>query len=285
MIENKKMNITFYKDSIDRSIVTGSKENDLLKLYQDDAEAIKRKNGEFGQRFRVAKNENDTSKINQIRLEHNKMMEASNAKNIELVKNNPDLVSSAAILGNILVGKGISVNDAQAIFNAFTEEVISSKYGVLVNENLNKVTTEVGDMAPDFSAPNPEGTVVSLSEIKGKVTIIDFWAAWCGPCRKENPNVVKVYEKYHDKGLEIIGVSLDGTPNQKDAKAAWMEAIKKDQLTWHQVSNLTYFNDPIAKLYSIQAIPATFILDSEGKIVAKNLRGNALEAKVAELLN
>src|SRR5690606_17009896 len=146
-------------------------------------------------------------------------------------------------------------------------------------------TTEVGSMAPDFSAPNPDGTRISLSDIKGKVTIIDFWAAWCGPCRKENPNVVKVYEKYHDKGLEIIGVSLDGAPNQKDAKAAWMQAIEKDQLTWHQVSNLAYFNDPIAKQYQIQAIPATFILDSEGIIVAKNLRGDALEAKIAELLN
>ena len=97
--------------------------------------------------------------------------------------------------------------------------------------------------------------------------------------------MVKVYEKYHDKGLEIIGVSLDGTPNQKDPKAAWMDAIEKDNLTWHQVSNLSYFNDPIAKLYSIQAIPATYILDSEGVIVAKNLRGDALEAKIAELLD
>jgi peroxiredoxin len=223
--------------------------------------------------------------MNEIKMEFNRMMETSNAKHLELIKNNTNLVTSAAILVNILLSKGISTPDAENIFNTFSSEVISSRFGTIIKENLSKSTTEVGNIAPDFSAPNPDGNLVSLSDIKGKVTIIDFWAAWCGPCRKENPNVVKVYEKYHDKGLEIIGVSLDGTPNQKDAKAAWMEAIEKDKLTWHQVSNLSYFNDPIAKQYNIQAIPATFILDSEGKIVAKNLRGEALETKIAELLN
>ncbi len=117
------------------------------------------------------------------------------------------------------------------------------------------------------------------------MTIIDFWAAWCGPCRRENPNVVRVYEKYHDQGLEIIGVSLDGQSRQKDPKKTWVEAIKKDKLTWTQVSNLKYFNDPVAQLYNINSIPATFILDKEGKIVYKNLRGRDLELKVQELLN
>ena len=126
--------------------------------------------------------------------------------------------------------------------------------------------------------------MVSLNDVKGKVTIIDFWAAWCGPCRRENPNVVRIYNKYHDQGLEIIGVSLDGTRNQKDPKNAWLNAIKKDELTWTHVSNLQYFQDPVAQLYNINAIPATFILDEKGKIVAKNLRGRALELKVQELL-
>jgi peroxiredoxin len=285
MVENERMSVNFYKDSIEKSTITGSKENDLLKIYQKDSDVLKIKNAQFGQRYKTAKNERDTLQMNEIRMEFNRMMEESNAKNLELIKNNTDLVTSAAILLNILLSKGISTPEAEVIFNTFSSEVISSRFGTIIKENLTKATTEVGNMAPDFSAPNPDGTLVSLSDIKGKVTIIDFWAAWCGPCRKENPNVVKVYEKYHDKGLEIIGVSLDGTPNQKDAKAVWMEAIEKDKLTWHQVSNLSYFNDPIAKLYNIQAIPATFILDSEGKIVAKNLRGDALEAKIAELLN
>ena len=133
-------------------------------------------------------------------------------------------------------------------------------------------------MAPDFSAPNTEGTMTSLRSSLGKITIIDFWASWCGPCRKENPSVVALYNEFHAKGLNIIGVSLD-----KDA-AKWKEAIAKDNLTWTHVSNLKFWQDPIAELYNIKSIPATFILDAKGKIIARDLRGAELRAKVLSLL-
>lgn len=120
--------------------------------------------------------------------------------------------------------------------------------------------------------------MISLKESLGKVTIVDFWASWCGPCRQENPNVVAIYKELHPKGLNIIGVSLD-----KDA-AKWKEAIAKDKLTWAQVSNLKFWDEPIAAQYGVQAIPATFILDASGKIVAKDLRGDELRAKIIELL-
>jgi thiol-disulfide isomerase/thioredoxin len=112
----------------------------------------------------------------------------------------------------------------------------------------------------------------------GKVTIVDFWASWCGPCRAENPNVVKIYNEFHSKGLNIIGVSLD-----KDAEK-WKVAIAKDKLTWTHVSNLKFWDEPIAAQYNVQSIPATFILDATGKVVAKDLRGNELKAKIVELL-
>ena len=120
--------------------------------------------------------------------------------------------------------------------------------------------------------------MVSLKESLGKVTIVDFWASWCGPCRQENPNVVAIYNDLHAKGLNIIGVSLD-----KDA-SKWKEAIAKDKLTWTHVSNLKFWDEPIAKLYHVEAIPATFILDAAGNVVAKDLRGDALRAKIVELL-
>ncbi|PWK19590.1 TlpA disulfide reductase family protein [Xanthomarina spongicola] len=285
IIENEKMTITFYKDSLLKSVVKGSKENDLLKIYYDDSEVLRMKNAQLGQQYRVAKESNDSLKMTEIRSAFDNMLEASNKKFIELIKSNTNLITSAAILENMLRSKQITAKNTEEIFNTFSEKVLSSRFGESIKELLAVSSTEVGNLAPNFTAPNPKGEPVSLYDIKGKVTIIDFWAAWCGPCRRENPNVVKVFEKYHDKGLEIIGVSLDGSPKQEDAKAAWIEAIEKDNLTWHQVSNLSFFNDPIAKQYNIQAIPATFILDSEGNIIAKNLRGEALDAKIAELLN
>ncbi|MBT8271675.1 MAG: AhpC/TSA family protein [Bacteroidia bacterium] len=140
---------------------------------------------------------------------------------------------------------------------------------------------DIGNIAPDFTAPTPDGKTLSLSDIRGKATIIDFWASWCGPCRRENPNVVRIYNKYHDKGLEIISVSLD----RHNMMNQWLEAIEKDKLNWHHVSNLKYFQDPIALTYNVSAIPATFILDEEGRIVAKKLRGKALEAQIASMLD
>ena len=120
--------------------------------------------------------------------------------------------------------------------------------------------------------------MISLKQSLGKVTIVDFWASWCPPCRKENPNMVALYKELHAKGLIIIGVSLD-----KSAKA-WKEAIAKDGLTWTQVSNLKFWDEPIAKQYKVEAIPATFVLDASGNIVAQGLNGAALKAKVVELL-
>ncbi len=136
-----------------------------------------------------------------------------------------------------------------------------------------------GAVAPGFKLPTPEGEEVSLEEYKGKVTLIDFWASWCGPCRKENPNVVKMYNKYKAKGFEIIGVSLD---RKKDA---WVKAIAKDGLTWQHVSDLKGWKNVVAQAYSVSSIPHTVLVDREGKIIARNLRGPMLEAKLEEIFS
>ena len=138
-----------------------------------------------------------------------------------------------------------------------------------------------GQPAPALSLPNLEGKTVSLASHAGKdVVVLDFWASWCRPCRMENPNVVKVYNKYHDKGFNIISVSLD----RNGQKERWLKAIEDDKMDWYHVSNLQFWQDPIAKQYGVKAIPATFLVDKDGVIIAKNLRGPALENKIASLL-
>lgn len=133
----------------------------------------------------------------------------------------------------------------------------------------------VGSMAPDFSQSTPEGKPLSLSSLRGKVVLIDFWASWCRPCRVENPNVKRVYDKYHAKGFEILGVSLDRDRN------AWLQAIEQDGLPWKHVSDLQFWNNAVAQQYGISSIPHTILLDREGKVIAKGLRANALEDKLA----
>lgn len=152
---------------------------------------------------------------------------------------------------------------------------------VKVLEELTKTLeiVSVGRKAPDFTANDPEGNPVRLSDHLGKgYVLIDFWAAWCGPCRKENPHVVKAYNEYKDKGFDVFGVSLDRK------KEAWITAIQKDGLVWTQVSDLKFWDSTPAKLYGIRAIPSNYLVDKDGVIVAKNLRGGDLEKALADLL-
>ena len=136
----------------------------------------------------------------------------------------------------------------------------------------------VGQQAPDFTLNSPDGKPVALSSLRGKFVLIDFWASWCGPCRMENPNVVRMYDKFKDKGFDIYGVSLD------DNEKAWKTAIERDKLKWQHGSELKKWNSGVAQSYGVNAIPATFLIDKDGKIIAKNLRGPALESKLTELL-
>ncbi|MFC2096470.1 redoxin domain-containing protein [Bacteroidota bacterium] len=167
--------------------------------------------------------------------------------------------------------------EAEAV-KALHAQIVEIKRQMKNEEELNNIVG-IGSLAPDIILPSPEGDTISLSSLRGKYVLLDFWASWCRPCRVENPHLVKSYQKYHEKGFEIFQVSLD------KKRESWVNAIESDHLNWVHVSDLQYWNSSAAKLYQVQAIPASFLLDKNGKIIAKNLRGDILEAKLSEIFD
>lgn len=153
-------------------------------------------------------------------------------------------------------------------------------------KNENPIAKEELVLAKDFALNNLAGDYISLSSLRGKVILVDFWASWCGPCRRESPNLVKAYNKYKDQGFDILSVSLDGVPQQQNARQDWINAIKSDGLIWkNHISDLKGWKSSVVQSYSLSSIPATVLVDKEGYVIAKNLRGKELENKLASIFN
>ena len=277
-----KENIVFTsKDSLDNAVVTGSKVYNEQTAYNKFVGGsimalTKAVNADFDSG--TAEQKKDSVYLKDVDLRYRAKLAARTEKQWEFAKANPK-----SFFGLVALSEAANVKDAvraQPILNAFSKDLLATDMGKELQQRLNASNlTAIGATAPLFTQKDVADKDVSLASFKGKLVLVEFWASWCSPCRAENPNLVKQYNTYKDKGFEILSVSLDSD------KKSWLAAIEKDGLPWTHVSDLKGWNNEVGRLYGVRAVPASFLVGKDGKIVGAGLRGDALNKKLAEILD
>jgi peroxiredoxin len=260
---------------------------DSLALHQKEREELQmamrarsEEMREIGQSMMEKVNSGDTIGLGALTGKMQDISESIMAEITTFFETHPDSYACLEFVDQLL-GNKQTVAVARTFYDKLSPQMHATEWGKRVADRMNRLDPfPPGREAPNFTQPMPDGTLVSLSDFRGKYVLIDFWASWCGPCRKENPYLVKAYEKYKDKNFTILGVSLD----TKENRMAWLDAIEKDKLEWTQVSDLRKENDA-AKLYQVVGIPQNYLIGPDGKVVAKTLRGQHLLKKLAEILD
>jgi peroxiredoxin len=280
-LENGVISVSNTADSLRTAKIAGTITNQENQAYQIASKPVSDIYAAMTAKMKAATPEQRQSA--EYRKEMDAMEKSADEQSAvidkKFVKQYPKSIVSLGLLRNIAYSA--DYGEIAPLFASLSPVLKESESGKKFAEQLAKMkNVAIGALAPDFAMADTNGTMVKLSSFKGKYVLVDLWASWCGPCRQENPNVVRTFNKYKDRNFTVLGVSLD----QPGAKERWLTAIHKDGLTWTHVSDLKFWDNEVAKLYGVQAIPQNFLLDPNGKVIAKNLRGDALDAKLAEVL-
>ena len=278
ILETGEITADIDKNNISKSIVSGTISNDDFVKYKLETKSLVDNMNSIASSAQDAIMNGDVETAKELEKDYNKKEREVLLYEWDFIIDNLDSYMSALLLEVFMVENKVSKDSIIDVYESFSNRIKVSGVGKNIASLLSQYEDpiEVGEIAPDFTAPGIDGSNITLSKIteSNAVTLLDFWAAWCRPCRVENPNLVRLYKKYNQNGFDIIGVSLDRTKEQ------WEQAIEDDNLLWTQVSNLSFWNDPVARRYSIRAIPQSYLIDNTGTVIGKNLRGNDLEERI-----
>ncbi|MBN1925603.1 MAG: AhpC/TSA family protein [Prolixibacteraceae bacterium] len=277
-LEPGRINITVYPDSFETNVITGSKSQDIFQEYIDEMVRLTKAENELQQRYRQSQISGDQEELEAVQFEFQTMMENSQLYARNFIKEYQESPVAAYVYLMNFYDRA-EAEELDSMLNMF-EPINSSQFVEVLKDRADGLRASgIGSVAPEIALANPEGNPVTLSQLRGKYVLIDFWASWCNPCIEELPLLKSIYADYSDKGFEIFGVSLDRE------KQAWLNAIERFGMDWVHVWDLDGETPgETANKYGVNGIPFTVLLDKEGKIIAKNLRGEQLREKISGLL-
>ena len=273
-LDNSQVKIEGSIDQVQQIKLSGSTLHNDFKDFKSTFDPLFEKLTKQSQQYQQGIRSD--SLINEINITKNAVQQQIDKY---IKEHNSSAVSAFLLAATLQLNDDVLLTEKR--MNSLKSPALENMYGAYLKETVAVAkVTAIGSIAQDFTQPDTSGTPVSLSSFRGKYVLLDFWASWCGPCRHENPNVVANFKKFNAKNFTVLGVSLD----RSGQKEKWLQAIHNDELTWTHVSDLQFWNNAVAKQYRVDQIPQNFLIGPDGKIIAKNLRGAALEQKLCEVL-